>query len=126
MTTLELKRLEGNFAIHRLEPSSKIPITVLDSDFFNISKTDEELSIVCPSSLELNSEHCDNDWACIKVLGPLDFSLIGILAKLFGALAEAQISIFAISTYDTDYILVKAAKVNEAVAALENADYKFT
>ena len=126
MAAVELKLLEGNFAIHRLSPSAEIPVEVFNSEFFNISKTVEELSIVCPSSLDINSEHCDNDWACIKVKGPLDSGLTGILAKLCGVLAEAQVSIFAISTYDTDYILVKATKANKAVAALETAGYKFT
>jgi len=125
MAPVELKLLEGNFTIHRLSPSAEIPVEVFNSKFFNISKTVEELSIVCPSSLELSSEHCDNDWACIKVKGSLGFGLTGILAKLCGVLAEAQISIFAISTYDTDYILVKATKANKAVAALETAGYKF-
>jgi len=126
MPAVELELLQGNFAIHRLSPSAEIPVEVFNSEFFNITKTVEELSFVCPSSLEINSEQCDNDWACIKVKGPLDFGLTGILAKLCGVLAEAQISIFAISTYDTDYILVKATKANEAVAALETAGYKFT
>lgn len=125
MPEFKLKLLECNFTIHRFEPSTEIPAEVFSSKFFNISKTDEELSIVCPGFLVLNSEHCDKDWACIKVLPPLDLSLIGILAELSGVLAEAQISIFAISTYDTDYIMVKEEKVNEAVAALEAASYKF-
>jgi len=126
MSTIELELIKGNFAIHRLRPSSEISVDVLNSNFFTISKTVEELSIVCPSSLKLKSEQCDNDWACIKVKGPLDFGLTGILATLSGILAEAKISIFAISTYDTDYILVKAQKAIEAVAALEAAGYTFT
>ncbi|MCK4465117.1 MAG: ACT domain-containing protein [Bacteroidales bacterium] len=122
---LKLKLLEGNFTIHRFEPGAEIPAEVYSSEFFNISKTDEELSIVCPGLLVLNSEHYDKDWACIKVLPPLDLSLTGILAELSGVLAEAQISIFAISTYDTDYIMVKANKVNEAITSLKAAGYKF-
>jgi len=126
IAAVELELLEGNLTIHRLSPSAEIPVEVFSSEFLNISKTHEELSIVCPSSLELKSEHCDNDWACIKIKGSLDFGLTGVLAKLCGVLAEARISIFAISTYDTDYILVKAAKAKKAVAALETAGYKFT
>jgi hypothetical protein len=126
LAAVELELLEGNFTIHRLSPSAEIPVEVFSSVFLNISKTEEELSIVCPSSLELKSEHRDNDWVCIKVRGSLDFGLTGVLAKLCGVLAEAQLSIFAISTYDTDYILVKATKANKAVSALETAGYKFT
>ena len=125
MTGLKLKLLDDTVSIHRFEESAEIPSKVFQSSFFNISKSDEELSIVCPSSLDLNSEQCNDDWSCIKVLGPLDFSLTGFLAKLSGVLAEAQISIFALSTYDTDYIFVKSVKVKEAVAALEGAGYQF-
>lgn len=125
MTTLKLKLLDENFSIHRFNESKKVPSEVFRSNFFNISKTDEELSIVCPSSLELDSEHCNNDWKCIKVIGPLDFNLTGVLAKLSRVLAEAQISIFALSTYDTDYILVQSVKATETTAALEAAGYKF-
>ena len=126
MATLRLKLLDENLSIHRFNKSKSIPSQVLQSNFFCISKTDEELSIVCPSSLELDSEHCNRDWLSIKVLGPLDFNLTGVIAKLSRVLAEAQISIFALSTYDTDYILVKSVKAEEAKAALEAAGYQFT
>ena len=125
MTVLDLKLLEGNFAIHRLAPSADIPVEVYNSSFFSISNTGEELSIVCPGSLNINSENCDKDWACIKIVGPLRFSLTGILSQLSAVLAKARISIFAISTHDTDYILIKAAKVARAIVALEDAGYKF-
>ncbi|MGB2956380.1 MAG: ACT domain-containing protein [Anaerolineales bacterium] len=125
MSNLKLELLDGRFAIHRFGETNDIPAEVFRSGFFNICKTDEELSIVCPSSLELNSENSNSDWACIKVIGPLDFNLIGVLAKLLGILAEAQISILTLSTYDTDYILIKSEKVKEAKAVLEAADYKF-
>jgi hypothetical protein len=117
--------LDDTFAIHRLSPSAKIPDEVFGEAFFNIVKTKEELSIVCCNSLTLNSERCNQGWSCIKVSGPLDLNTTGILAKLSKVLAEAQISIFAISTFDTDYILVKAEKTNEAVAALNSADFRF-
>jgi len=126
VTTLKLKLLDENLSIHRFSKSKEVPLEVFQSNFFNISKTDEELSIVCPSSLELDSEHCNTDWVCIKVIGPLDFNLTGVLAKLSRVLAEAHISIFALSTYDTDYILVKSGQAKEATAALEAAGYKFT
>ncbi|MCP4114322.1 MAG: ACT domain-containing protein [Desulfobacteraceae bacterium] len=125
MTGLKLKLLDGDFSIHRFNESAEIPSKVFQSGFFNINKSDEELSIVCPSSLELDSEQCNQDWSCIKVLGPLDFNLTGVLAKISGVLAEAQISIFALSTYDTDYILVKSVKAKDAVAVLEGAGYQF-
>ena len=125
MTQLKLELLEEPFAIHRLSPSAKIPDEVFGEAFFNIVKTEEELSIVCRNSLTLNSERRDKIWSCIKVSGPLELNTTGILAKLSKVLADAQISIFAISTYDTDYILVKADKAVEVVAALKDAGYQF-
>ncbi len=125
MTVSKLKILNGKYVIHRLDKTAAVPAGIFECEFYNISKTDEELSIICPTSLALESKQYDEDWACIKVLGPLDFSLTGILAKLSGILAKAEISIFAISTFDTDYILVKAAKLSRATSALESAGYEF-
>jgi hypothetical protein len=125
MTQLELELLDGTFTIHRLSPSAKIPEEVFGESFFSIVKTEEELSIICRNSLTLNSEHCHQRWSCIKVAGPLDLNATGILAKLSKVLAKAQISIFAISTYDTDYILVKSDKETVAVAALNDAGFRF-
>lgn len=117
---LRVKEESYNFRMSRKSHT----VEVFNSEFFSISKTDEELSIVCSSVLELPSERCDTDWVCIKIVGFLDFVLTGILATLVGVLAKAKISIFAISTYNTDYILVKAKKTKKAVAALEAAGYK--
>jgi uncharacterized protein len=125
MTQLTLELLDEPFTIHRLNPFAKIPDEVFGEAFFSIVKTKEELSIVCRNSLTLNSERCDKIWSCIKVSGLLELSATGILAKLSKVLADARISIFAISTYDTDYILVKADKAVEAVAALKDAGYQF-
>ena len=118
-TQLKLELLDELFSIHRFSPSAKIPDGVFGETFFSIVKTEEELSVVCRTSLTLNSKNYSQGWSCIKVSGPLDLNTTGILAKLSKMLAEAQISIFAISTYDTDYILVKADKATQAVAALK-------
>ena len=125
MTELILELLDDTFTIHRFSSSARIPEEVFGEAFFNIVKTKEELSIVCRNSLTLNSERCNQGWSCIKVSGPLDLNTTGILAKLSKVLAEALVSIFAISTYDTDYILVKADKAAEAVAALKSLGYRF-
>jgi hypothetical protein len=125
MSQLKLELLDDTFAIHRLSPSAKIPDKIFGEAFFNIVKTEEELSVVCRNSLTLDSERYDKIWSCIKVSGPLEMSATGILAKLSKVLADAQISIFAISTFDTDYILVKADKAVEAVAALNAAGFRF-
>jgi hypothetical protein len=125
MTELRLELLADTYAIHRLSPSAKIPDEVFSEAFFNIVKTEEELSIVCRNLLIIDSERCNQSWSCIKVSGPLGLNATGILAKLSKVLANAQISIFAISTYDTDYILVKTDKATEAVSALNAAGFRF-
>jgi uncharacterized protein len=122
---LNLNILDGSFAIHRLSPNNEIPSQIYQGQFYNITKTDEEISIVCSSLVHLGSESSETDWSCIKVLGPLDFSLTGILADISAVLAKAEISIFAISTFDTDYILVKSEKLPESKKALQNAGYIF-
>ena len=104
---LNLSICEGQFTIHRLSPNTKIPDIIYDSPFYSISKTNEELSIVCSSTIQLDSERAETGWSCIKITGPLDFTLTGILASITAPLADAGIPVFAISSYDTDYILVK-------------------
>jgi len=121
MEQLTLKVLDGHYTIHRFSPQSGIPVEVLDSSLLSITKTEDELSIVCNASIVLTSDTQECGWSCLKVLGPLDFALTGILAKLSSALAEADISIFAISTYDTDYILVKAETLHLAVKVLNDS-----
>lgn len=123
--TLNLSILHEQFVVHRFAPTTKVPAQVFDSSFYSISCTKDELSIICPASVQLASDKAEVDWSCIKVLGPLDFSLTGILAAISKVLAEAKISIFAISTFDTDYILVKANKLEAAKLALDQAGYKF-
>jgi hypothetical protein len=124
-TNLKLAVLDGEYTIHRLKTEQEIPAQVFKSNFFSITRTDEELSVICSAEISLPSEKSEKGWSCIKVLGPLDFALIGILAKISSALAEAEISIFALSTYDTDYILVKADILATAQNALEKAGYIF-
>jgi uncharacterized protein len=122
---LQLNILENHFMIHRFPANYEIPNQVYESQFYSISKTDEELSIICNSTTQINSEKSDTDWSCIKVEDPLDFSLTGILAKISTVLAKAKISIFVISTFDTDYILVKSEKLPFAERALLKSGYTF-
>jgi len=123
---LQLTILENDFTIHRFPPNQEVPNQVYESGFYSISKTEDELSIVCTSNTRLNSEKSETGWSCIKIVGILDFSLTGILAKISAVLAKAEISIFAISTFDTDYILVKTDKLPSAREALLAYGYTFT
>jgi hypothetical protein len=92
-------------------------------EFLSITRTRDELSIVCESSRIPAGIDAEFGWRCIKVDGPLDFSLVGVLSSLAEPLARAGIPIFAISTFDTDYVLVKTANLEGAMAALESAGH---
>ena len=120
---LLLTLLPQNFTIHRLPPNADIPPLALSSLFFAMTRTDDELSIVLPETVLIESEISEPDWACLKVEGPLDFGLVGILAGMSQTLAEAKVSIFAISTYETDYILVKQVQLETAIESLLSAGY---
>ena len=122
-TPLKLSVLRQTFSVHRFAVDSPVPTEVLNSEIYSVMRTGDELSIVCESSLTLNSDQVEADWSALKVTGPLDFSLTGILAGLATALAEADISLFALSTYDTDYVLVKSKQLSRACMALNSAGY---
>lgn len=123
MNELKVRLLKESFSIHRLDPSRPIPTTVLGSPVFFVGKTMDELSIVCRSDIPVLHAKTDSNWACFKMEGPLDFGLTGIVARLSAALAEAKVPIFAISTFDTDYILVKQGDLDRAEKALLDAGY---
>jgi uncharacterized protein len=123
---MNLSILPGSIAIVRLSPEQEIPQWVWqDRSFLSLTYTTEELSIVCASSSVPTAVQCEKDWVAIKVRGPLDFSLTGILAALAGPLAAHGIPIFAISTFDTDYVLVKEQDLSRAKGALEQAGHIF-
>lgn len=115
---LIMRVLKGDFAVCRLDNTEMIPDWSKNSEFFSITKTSEELSIVCSQDNIPKDIKCEKHWRVIKIEGPLDFSLIGILASISTTLARKGISIFAISTYDTDYILVKSKDIDNTINAL--------
>ncbi|WP_286232581.1 ACT domain-containing protein [Thalassotalea sediminis] len=123
MATLTLKRLNEVFTIHSFPANCEIPPAVFQQNIYFIAKTYEEVSVVVPNDLPLNSEDCETDWKALEVVGPLDFSLTGILSNISSVLAKEKISIFAISTFDTDYILVKSNKLEASITALTNNNY---
>jgi hypothetical protein len=124
-TNLTLSLLPDNYSICRLEPAADIPPWALAGNFFSITRTEEELSLVCSQEVVPDGVLCEKGWRCIMVVGPLDFSLTGILASLTASLAEVGISVFAISTFDTDYLLVKADNLKRAVLKLQEAGHRF-
>ena len=122
---LVLTILKENFSIHSLAPDASLPEAVNECDFYSLSKTTDELSLVCPEHLAVQSENSNPDWKCFRVAGPLDFKLTGVLAGLTDVLAAGKISVFAISTFDTDYILIKKQKLKSGISALKRAGYNF-
>lgn len=123
MPNIVLEVLDRQFTIHRFPPHAVVPAIVHDGTFFWIGKTDEELSLVCDASVELAGSEQSAGWSCFKVRGPIDFSVTGVLAGLSAVLATAEISIFALSTFDTDYLLVSTQRLDEARKALRAGGY---
>ncbi|HEX3029820.1 MAG TPA: ACT domain-containing protein [Clostridia bacterium] len=116
---LVLSEMKNKLGICRLNNASAIPEWAVKGSFYSITRTQDELSVVCNQEDIPESVDYEGEWRGLKVEGPLDFSLIGILASISSALAKKGISIFAISTYETDYILMKDDKYKPAVEALE-------
>jgi len=116
--------LKKKYSIYKFKDDCLLPDWIYLSDFYSITKTKDELSVIAIQS-DLISEKiaCSKDWKILKFVGPLDFSLIGIIADISTILKEKKISIFTISTYDTDYILVKQDKLNIGIKALRDKKY---
>lgn len=121
--SLNLSVLPGLFAVCRLESSASLPEWALSSSFFSVTGTEAELSIVCSQSNVPEGIQHEPGWRCLGINGKLPFALTGIVASLANPLAEAGIGIFVISTYDTDYILVKSADLEAAVTAWKSAGH---
>ena len=118
---MELKRIDCKLTVCKVTEVSSIS---LESDFYFIGKTDEEVSLVCKTEdTPINTVERDDGWRGFRIQGVLDFSLIGILSKLSGILAEHKIGIFAVSTYNTDYILVKEENFERALNVLAAEGY---
>ena len=122
---LILSVLSETFTIHKLSPDASTPEEILKSNYYSVSKTENELSLVCSEAIEVQSLQNSKGWKCIKVKGPLDFNLTGILAGISDILARGNISIFAISTFDTDYILVRSQDLSSARTKLRQISYEF-
>lgn len=121
---LTLSVLEPLFAVCKIKGSQLLPEWATKGEFWTISKTSDEVSIVCDQNFIPPEVTAEKNWRAIKVLGPLDFSLTGILSSIANPLAENKISIFAISTFDTDYILIKQSELNNAVNILSKSGFK--
>lgn len=114
--TLDLVLLSGTYAICRLPVDEPPPDWAMQGGFFSVTRTREELSVVCAQQVVPEGVQHESGWACLKVQGPLNFNLTGILASLASSLAAAGISLFAVSTFDTDYLLVEQESLAGAMS----------
>jgi hypothetical protein len=122
---LTLVALEGAFVICRLAADAPLPDWAASGSFVSITRTAEELSVVCREGAVPEAVRCERGWRCLRVAGTLDFSLTGVLASLLGPLADAGVSVFGLSTFDTDYLLVKEKDLPRATEALRRAGHSF-
>ncbi|WP_077622774.1 ACT domain-containing protein [Sediminibacillus massiliensis] len=124
---MQLNVLPKQLAVIKIAINEKIPENIFEErEFLSITYTDEEISIICPEKnipLDLSAQ-VEKGWSAFKVAGELDFSLTGILVSLAAPLAEASISIFALSTYNTDYLLVKTDNLERAIHILRSEGFK--
>ena len=120
---LQLTVLPQQLAICQLPPESPIPAWATDGPFWSLTRTPHELSLVCAEAQVPPGTTAERGWRALVVAGPLDFALTGILHAITGPLAAAAISIFALSTYNTDYVLIRASDIERAVAALRAAGH---
>ena len=121
---MKLEILTQSFSVCKIATLADADLT---GEFCFIARTDEEISLVCPSqTVPANALQVDEGWKAFRVQGVLDFSLIGILAEISGILAKQKISVFAISTYNTDYILTKAENLIKALEILRENGYQIS
>lgn len=118
---MQLQLLNDKFCICKIDSVKQAD---LQSDFFFIAKTDEEISLVCKeANAPKNCIKIDKTWRGMRIVGTLDFSLVGVLSDISAVLAKAGAPIFAVSTYDTDYILIKQEYLDKALGALQESGY---
>ncbi len=119
---MEIKKIKHDFSVCKVADYSMVD---LSAEYIFIGKTDEEKSLVCPTcDVPSNVTERDDNWKAFRIQGILDFSLVGVLSKISGILAENEIGIFAISTFNTDYILTKKENYQKAIEVLRTAGYK--
>jgi len=126
MRAVELKELPGAYAVARLPQDAPIPAWADGTGFVSISRTDEELSIVCRQERIPRQVKSDTDWACFKFVGPFAFDETGIVLSVIAPLSTNEIGIFLVSTFDGDHMLVKQGDLASARSLLLNAGHRLT
>lgn len=121
---LTLTVLEEGLSICRLDAGTEIPAWVTRARFFSVTRTQDELSVVCPEEVVPEGISQERGWRALKLEGPFDLSMVGVLSSVASPLAEAGASIFAVSTFDTDYVLVKETQLDLAVDTLRENGHR--
>ena len=120
---MQLYALDELYAIVRLEPDADVPVWARTGHFWSITRSDSELSIVCPQEDVPPDASAERGWCALEVAGPLDFSLTGVVSSLVAPLADEEIPLFLISTFETDYLLVREPDLHRSVEALTSAGH---
>jgi hypothetical protein len=120
---LTLELVPGLYAVCRLDPAAPVPGWAASGRFVSVTRTDAETSIVCPQEAVPAAVHAERDWSCLRVAGTLGFGMTGVLASLARPLASSGVSIFVVSTYDTDYLMVQERDLERALDALARAGH---
>lgn len=126
MGGLTLNLAPERFTVCRLAPDAPVPALPLRASLVSLTLTPEEVSLVVPEEFAPAGAATEGGWRALRVAGVLDFSLTGVLASLATPLAQAEVSIFAVSTYDTDYLLVRESSLEQALSALHGAGHTIT
>ena len=122
--TLRLSMLDERLAVCRLEARAEIPPWATGAPFFCVTRTPDELSIICPEERVPAGITCEPGWRAFKLEGAFDFGLVGVLSSVAAPLAESEVGILAIATYDTDYVLVQGSQLDLAVTALRERGHE--
>jgi hypothetical protein len=116
--------LDEELAVARLDASDPTPAWAAHGRISSVTRTAEELSVVCAAAAIPATVQAERGWRCLRVAGSLDFALTGVLASIAGPLAAARVSIFSVSTYDTDYVLVREQSLAAAIECLRAAGHE--
>lgn len=120
---MNLLILDGIFGICKIDANAPIPAWATTNDFLSITRTAQELSVVCRQNVVPEGIVCERGWRCLRVAGAIPFAAVGVLCSLITPLAESGISVFAVSTFDTDYLMVKENRLQTAIVVLQKAGH---
>jgi hypothetical protein len=122
--TLELRTISGQFGICKLQSGASIPSWAISGKFWSVTRTETEISVVCPQENMPQGTEAERNWRVLEVAGPLSFEMVGVLLSLAALLAEAGVSIYSVSTFETDLILIREESFEIACRALTKAGHK--